>query len=77
MALRKQWRDLNRKTVAKAPDRFGYVEFGDDDGALVDSDVGVLRDVLKDALAYGNASKVRWAEATSKEHAERLAVENR
>lgn len=77
VALRKQWRDLTRETVRKAPDRLGYVEFGDDGGTVVDSDVGVLRDALKDALAYGDASKVRWAEATSREHAERLADENR
>ncbi|EJN61360.1 DUF7508 domain-containing protein [Halogranum rubrum] len=77
MALRKQWRTLDRATVGKAPDRFGYYELGDADGTVVDSGVGVLRDALKDALSYGSASKVRWTEATSREHAERLAEEHR
>lgn len=77
MALRKQWRTLDRSTVGSAPDRFGYYELGDSDGAVVDSGVGVLRDALKDALGYSSAEKVRWAEATSREHAERLADEHR
>lgn len=76
MALRKQWRALDRATVGAAPDRFGYYELGDSDGTVVDSGVGVLRDALKDALAYGSASKVRWAEATSRAHAEQLADEH-
>jgi hypothetical protein len=76
MALAKGWRDLSRKTVARAPDRPGYYELGDDEGTVVDSGTGVLRDALKDALAYSRASKVRWAEATSLDHAERLAAEH-
>lgn len=76
MALAKQWRTLDRKTVARAPDRPGYYELGDDDGTVVDSGSGVLRDALKDALAYSRASKVRWETATSLDHAERLADEH-
>ena len=42
MALAKQWRPLERKTVGHAPERYGYYEIGDDDGTVVDRDWGVL-----------------------------------
>ncbi|WP_101297648.1 DUF7508 domain-containing protein [Halegenticoccus soli] len=77
MSLRKRWRDLDGATVRRAPDRYGVYELGDEEGTVVDLGVGVLRDELKDALAYGTAAKVRWEEAASKEHAERIADEHR
>lgn len=77
MSLRKQWRDLDRATVARAPDRYGMYELGNEDGTVVDRGAGVLRDDLKETLAYGDAAKVRWTEATSKAHAERLLAEHR
>ncbi|MFB6124130.1 MAG: hypothetical protein ABEJ78_11815 [Haloferacaceae archaeon] len=77
MSLRKRWRDLDRSTVANAPDRYGVYELGDEDGETVAMDAGVLCDELKEALAYGDAAKVRWTAATSREHAERLLAEHR
>ncbi|MFB6096047.1 MAG: hypothetical protein ABEJ74_01505 [Haloferacaceae archaeon] len=77
MSLRKPWRDLDRATVARAPDRYGVYELGDDEGNVVGVDAGVLRDELKEALAYGDAARVRWQEATSREHAGRLLDEHR
>ncbi|UIO99000.1 hypothetical protein Hbl1158_10685 [Halobaculum sp. CBA1158] len=75
MSLRKPWRDLDRSTVAAAPDRYGVYELGDADGDAVGHGVGVLRDELKEALAYGDAEAVRWVVAESRDHAERLADE--
>jgi hypothetical protein len=72
MSLRKPWHDLDRVTVRKAPDRYGVYELGDDSGESIRLDAGVLGDELKEALSRGSATKVRWTEATSKEHAERL-----
>ncbi|MFB6129487.1 MAG: hypothetical protein ABEJ28_01540 [Salinigranum sp.] len=77
MSLRKRWRDLDRATIGRAPDRYGVYELGDEDGEVLEVGAGHLRDALKDALAYGRASKVRWEAATSREHAERLAAEHR
>jgi hypothetical protein len=37
---------------------------------------GVLRDELKEALAYGDATRVRWEVADSEAHAERLLAEH-
>jgi hypothetical protein len=76
MSLRKQWRELDRATVANAPARYGVYELGDDDGESIEMAIGVLRDELKEALAYGDAAKVRWTVATSREHAERLLSEH-
>jgi hypothetical protein len=73
VSLRKRWRDLDRSTVGSAPERWGVYELGDADGTVVDDGWGVLRDELKDALAYSRASKVRWAVADSRAHARRLA----
>ncbi|MFC7070207.1 DUF7508 domain-containing protein [Halobaculum lipolyticum] len=75
MSLRKAWRDLDRATVGAAPDRYGVYELGDADGESVGYAVGVLRDELKEELAYGEAAKVRWTVAESRDHAERLAAE--
>jgi hypothetical protein len=72
MTLRTRWRDLERSTVGAAPERYGYYELGDDDGNVIGRDWGVLRDELKEALAYGDGSKVRWETAQSREHAKDL-----
>ena len=77
MSLRKRWRDLDERTVGSAPERYGVYELGDDDGAVVGVDWGVLRHELKEALAYGDAAKVRWEAAASEDHARRLADEHR
>jgi hypothetical protein len=72
MSLAKPWRDLDRSTVGSAPSRYGLYELGDADGDTVGFGTGVLRDELKEALAYGDADRVRWELADSAEHAERL-----
>jgi hypothetical protein len=72
MSLRKQWRPLARETVGRAPDAYGVYELGDADGNVVGSGVGVLRDELKEAFAYGDAQQVRWKRAQSRDHAQRL-----
>jgi hypothetical protein len=77
MSLRKRWRDLDRETIGRAPDRYGVYELGDEDGTVLELGVGPLKDELKEALSYGRAAKVRWEAATSREHAERLADEHR
>jgi|AntRauTorcE11898_2_1112593.scaffolds.fasta_scaffold11246_1 hypothetical protein len=89
MSLRKQWRALDRSTVASAPERYGLYELGDADGTSLGVGIGVLRDELKEALSYGTPSgfksteetgkptQVRWETATSKAHAERLLEEHR
>lgn len=73
MSLRKRWRDLDRATVGRAPERWGAYELGDEEGTVVEVGWGVLRDELKDALAYSRASAVRWEGADSREAARRLA----
>jgi len=77
MSLRKQWRELDRATVADAPDRYGVYELGDADGESLGLAAGPLRDELKEALAYGDAARVRWEVAQSPEHAERLLADRR
>lgn len=77
MPLAKRWEPLERATVGKAPDRYGMVEFGDDDGTVLAIDTGVVRDVLKEAVAYGDYDRVRWETAQGRDHAERLAEEHR
>jgi hypothetical protein len=72
MSLRKRWRSLDRETIAAVPDRYGVYELGDEEGNVVDAGAGLLPDELREAFAYGDATSVRWREATSKEHAERL-----
>ncbi|MFD1641647.1 DUF7508 domain-containing protein [Halohasta litorea] len=90
MSLRKQWRPLERSTVGRAPDAYGLYELGDSDGTSLGFGIGVLRDELKEALAYGEPAgfeptstegageptQVRWERATSKAHAERLLDEH-
>lgn len=76
MSLRKRWRELDRSTVRSAPDRYALYELGDADGETVGFGTGVLRDELKEALAYGDAEHVRWTLAESPAHAERLLSEH-
>lgn len=75
--LAKQWRDLDRSTVARAPDRPGVFELGDADGTVLAVDHGVLRDELKSALAYGDGRKVRWEPTHTLDRAAELADEHR
>ncbi|MDQ2052734.1 hypothetical protein RBH26_20020 [Natronolimnohabitans sp. A-GB9] len=77
MPLQKPWRDLDRETVASAPDRPGVYELGDASGTVQSIGHGVLRDELKTALAYGDADRVRWDEAHTLERARELAAEHR
>jgi len=92
MSLKKQWRPLERSTVGRAPDSYGLYELGDSDGTSLGVGIGVLRDELKEAVAYGRPAsfeptnestaggeptKVRWQRATSKAHAKRLFEEHR
>lgn len=76
MPLSKRWQPLERATVGAAPERYGVVELGSD-GAVEAVKAGVIRDVLKEALAYGTHEQVRWEPAQHREHAERLAAEHR
>ncbi|MCU4744402.1 hypothetical protein OB955_24630 [Halobacteria archaeon AArc-m2/3/4] len=77
MPLRKPWRDLDRSTVARAPDRLGVYELGDGSGTVLAVDSGVLRDELKTALAYGDGEQVRWEETQTREQAADLVAEHR
>ncbi|RQG90008.1 hypothetical protein EA462_08355 [Natrarchaeobius halalkaliphilus] len=77
MALRKPWRELDRETVASAPDRPGVYELGDGSGTVLAVDHGVLRDELKTVLAYGDADRVRWTETHTLERAQSLAADHR
>ncbi len=76
MSLAKPWRDLDRATVRSAPTRYALYELGDADGESVGFGTGILRDELKEALAYGDAVTVRWTLAESADHAERLLDEH-
>ncbi|QLG27051.1 hypothetical protein HUG10_05610 [Halorarum halophilum] len=76
MSLRRQWRKFDRSAVGAAPERYGVYELGDEEGDSLGYGVGVLRDELKEELAYGEAAKVRWIAAESEDHAERLADEH-
>lgn len=75
MSLRRRWREFDRSAVGAAPERYGVYELGDADGESLGYGVGVLRDELKEELAYGEAAKVRWLVAESRDHAERIAEE--
>ncbi|WIV67997.1 DUF7508 domain-containing protein [Natrialbaceae archaeon AArc-T1-2] len=77
MPLAKPWRDLDRETVARAPDRPGVYELGDASGTVLAVDSGVLRDELKSALAYGDGERVRWEETHTLEQADDLAASHR
>lgn len=76
MPLARQWRDLDRSTVARAPERYGVYELGTG-GEVVEVGSGVIRTELKDALAYAEADQVRWEETGSRERAEELAEDHR
>ena len=75
MTLRRRWRPLTRTTVGSAPDAYGLIEFGDDEGTVLRADAGFLPDELREELAYGDADAVRWERAQSEAHAERLLKE--
>ncbi len=77
MPLQKPWRDLDRKTVSRAPDRPGIYELADRSGTVQSIGHGVLRDELKTALAYGDGDRVRWAETHTLDQAGELAAEHR
>ena len=77
MSLRKPWKPLDRDTVRSVPDRYGVYELGDADGNSLGVEAGVLRDDLKEALAYGDAAKVRWQVASAREHAESVLKAHR
>jgi hypothetical protein len=76
MPLQRRWEPFERSTVASAPDRLGVYELGDADGTVLEVGHGVLRDELKDALAYRDAAKVRWTTAQTREQAADLAAEH-
>jgi len=76
MSLAKPWRDLDRVTVRNAPNRYALYELGDADGTSIGFGAGVLRDELKEVLAYHDAENVRWELADSAEHAERLLAKH-
>ncbi len=77
MSLTKPWRDLDRETVRSAPNRYACYELGDADGTTLGFGTGVLRDELKDAVAYdSDAVQVRWELAESPGHAERIRAEH-
>lgn len=75
MTLPKRWRPLTRATVGSAPEAYGLIEFGDDDGSVLRAAAGFLPDELREELAYGDADAVRWKRAQSQAHAERLLAE--
>lgn len=77
MPLSRRWRPLSRETVGSIPDRYGVYELGDDAGEVLAVESGPLRDELKEALAYGDASQVRWEITQNREEAERLVREHR
>ena len=77
MPLRKPWQPLDRSTIGSIPDRYGVYELADEDGSVIAVDHGPLRDSLKEALAYGDGSRVRWKVTESKEQAARMAEEHR
>ena len=77
MPLARPWEPLERATVGRVPDRYGVYELGDDDGTVLAVEAGVLRDELKEALAYGDGSRVRWEATQNRQEAERLLAEHR
>lgn len=76
MPLATQWRDLDRSAVGAAPERYGIYELGKD-GEILKVGWGVLKNELKDALAYGDWEQVRWQETYSEMKARQLATEHR
>ena len=76
MPLQKRWLPLERATIHRAPDRPGVYEVGADDGEILIVGHGIIRDELKDALAYGDADVVRWETTQTREQASELAEEH-
>ncbi|NHN59246.1 MULTISPECIES: hypothetical protein [Halorussus] len=76
MPLPKRWRELSRRTVGSAPEQYGVYELGAD-GEVQEVGWGVLRDELKDALAYGSGDRVRWETCQTKAGARELAADHR
>jgi hypothetical protein len=74
MGIPVAWRELDRDAVRETPDGYGVYEFADGSGSR-GVETGVVRDAVKEELSYGDAERVRWRSATSREHAERLAEE--
>lgn len=77
MPLQKGWERLERSTIGAVPDRYGVYELGDESGVVLAVDHGPLRDELKEALAYGDGTRVRWLETQNRDEAERLVEEHR
>ena len=77
MPLEKPWKPLERATIGSVPDSYGVYELGDEDGDVLAVEAGVLRDELKEALAYGDGSRVRWTATQNRTQAERLLEEHR
>jgi hypothetical protein len=77
MPLAKAWQTLNRETISSVPSRYGIFELGDADGTTLSVQMGVLRDELKDVLAYQEAPKVRWEAAQNRAHAVTLLKKHR
>jgi hypothetical protein len=75
--LRKRWQPFERSTLGQVPDRLGVYELGDEDGTVLEVGHGVLRDELKSALSYRDASTVRWTTVQTREQAAALAAEHR
>ncbi|CAI50182.1 uncharacterized protein NP_4182A [Natronomonas pharaonis DSM 2160] len=77
MPLQKPWQPLERSTIGGVPDRYGVYELGDGNGTVLAVEHGPLRDELKEALAYGDGSKVRWKETQTREQAVEIADTHR
>ncbi|PSP91211.1 hypothetical protein BRD07_04790 [Halobacteriales archaeon QS_9_68_42] len=77
MPLEKPWKPLERATIGSVPDSYGVYELGDGDGNVLAVEAGVLRDELKEALAYGDGSRIRWTATQNRAEAERLLEEHR
>ena len=77
MPLAKPWRTLDRSTIARAPNRPGVYELGDSEGTVLSIDHGVLRDELKNAVAYGDGETVRWETTHTLDAAAELAADHR
>jgi hypothetical protein len=77
MPLKKAWEPLERATIGTVPDSYGVYELGDGDGTVTAVEAGVLRDALKEVLAYRDAEQVRWKTTHTRQQAEELAAEHR
>jgi hypothetical protein len=77
MPLRKGWEPLERSTIGSVPDRYGVYELGDESGTVIAVDHGALRDELKEVLAYGDGTRVRWVTTQNRDEAEQLAEKHR